>query len=156
MTHILYLIFKISASFIGLLYGIVIASGIVKLISVISNYIETKNAKMQQDILISDSNQFNVRIESTTQLLKLIEYLVEVEITEVLKSYARLEEPYPAIKMTEDIELVAQRVYKAFKSTTYNNTNLLLTDDYILGYINLEVSLQFIATTQRLNNALKS
>lgn len=156
MTHILYLIFKISASFIGLLYGIVIAAGIVKLISVISNYIETKNAKMQQDILISDSNQFNVRIESTTQLLKLIEYLVEVEITEVLKSYARLEEPYPAIKMTEDIELVAQRVYKAFKSTTYNNTNLLLTDDYILGYINLEVSLQFIATTQRLNNALKS
>lgn len=156
MTHILYLIFKISASFIGLLYGIVIAAGIVKLISVASNYIETKNAKMQQDILISDSNQFNVRIESTTQLLKLIEYLVEVEITEILKSYARLEEPYPAIKMTEDIELVAQRVYKAFKSTTYSNTNLLLTDDYILGYINLEVTLQFIATTQRLNNALKS
>jgi hypothetical protein len=130
---------------------------VINLIQSISGYIDTKK---QIDIKVATHGQkpyVTLEQKSTTTLaiVNTIDRLVTMEIEDTLKTYARLNQKYNAVKMAEDIEAISGRVYNAIKKSVYESDDILITDEYLMNYIATHTTITFIRIVKGLNDVIR-
>ena len=70
----------------------------------------------------------------------------------LLKTYVTLRQPYDYPRMGDDMQTIATEVFNGLKKQyLFNNEHTLVTDDYIIRYIQNQTILIFIKTIQELN-----
>jgi hypothetical protein len=136
---------------------------ILSLVTTFNDYMNAKRAYIEKQ---TESEVFNalltraqvLKIESKTigTLLDAIDELIIVEISTIFKTYIGLGQKYEYIKMEEDIIEVSNQVFNALrKEYIFNNDHTILTDEYIMRYIQNQTMTIFIKTVQEFNDYLK-
>ena len=130
---------------------------IIILIQSISEYID---AKKQIEINVAKHGQkpyvtLEQKSVTTLAIVDTVDRLVTMEIEDTLKTYARLNQKYNAVKMAEDIESISQRVYNAIKKSVYESDDILITDEYLMNYIVTHTTITFIRIVKGLNDVIR-
>lgn len=118
-------------------------------------FIQTKTASLK----LEDKNKMTIRLEarvrSTSAVLNLIDTIVTNEVIGALKTYARLGENYKTMNTVDDIAAISKKVFDAIKKEIFSDNDTILTDEYLMTYINERTTLAFLIETQNLNNTMK-
>lgn len=130
---------------------------IINLIQSISGYIDTKK---QINIKVANHGQkpfvtLEQKAITTRAIVDTVDKLVTMEIEDTLKTYARLNQKYNAVKMAEDIEAISGRVYNAIKKSVYESDDILITDEYLMNYIVTHTTITFIRIVKGLNDVIR-
>jgi hypothetical protein len=148
--NVIHVIFSLLTVF-AVLVGLGLLSYIGDLVKSKTNYYAVK-AKTEANRPVS----INDRISTTNALLDIIDLIISNEIKGTLKSYIRLNQPYSALKIPEDIERISTNVYKSLKGNIFANDELVVNDEYIYEFICGETTLLFITICQELNVQVKN
>lgn len=155
MNTILYIARDISIFFIAIIFIAIVAV----LLMAITGYIEQKRNMLikQQETetcktLLVRASTLKMEIETLDALFVSIDSLITAEISNVLKTYVTLRQPYDYPRMGDDMQTIATEVFNGLKKQyLFNNEHTLVTDDYIIRYIQNQTILIFIKTIQELN-----
>ena len=136
---------------------------ILSLVTTFTDYMNTKRAYIQKqtesevfNALLTRANVLKVESKTIATLLDAIDELIIVEISTIFKTYIGLGQKYEYIKMEEDIVEVSNQVFNALrKEYIFNNDHTILTDEYIMRYIQNQTMTVFIKTVQEFNDYLK-
>ena len=134
--------------------------------SLLLNITEYFSAKTSNIIKQTESEIFNasltrantLKVESETlgTLLLAIDNLIIAEISTIFKTYVGLGQKYEYIKMEDDIKTVATEVFNALrKEYLFSNDHTIITDEYIMRYIQNQTMIFFIRTIQEFNLYVK-
>jgi hypothetical protein len=130
---------------------ILIAFAVLALVVSLDSYFNAK----RENLIIASKNigteTLGYKCEATNKLLSLIDFLIVQEIRETVKTYAQLRQPYPIEKMPDDIKVISNKVYEALKNDIVGNTDIVLSNDYLLSYMIEVSSVTFIKIIQDLN-----
>ena len=145
-----YDIFILVMKILGILLGFFILCQIYNLLKSIAIYVATKT----ESIKLYDKNNMIIRLEarvnSTNAVLNLIDTMVKNEVISSLKTYARLGEAYKSLKTVDDIEAISQKIFNAIKKEIFNANDTVLTDEYLMTYINEQTTLVFLIESKAL------
>ena len=145
-----YDIFILVMKILGILLGFFILCQIYNLLKSIAIYVATKT----ESIKLYDKNNMIIRLEarvnSTNAVLNLIDTMVKNEVISSLKTYARLGEAYKSLKTVDDIEAISQKIFNAIKKEIFNENDTVLTDEYLMTYINEQTTLVFLIESKAL------
>lgn len=146
-----YDIFILVMKIIFLLWGLGIVAQIYNILRATAIHIDTKT----ESIKLSDKNKMinrlEVRVRSTNAVLNLIDTIISNEVASVLKTYARLKEPYKTINTADDIAKISNKVFNSIKKEIFEYNDTVITDEYIMTYINEHTALAFLIEAQKLN-----
>jgi hypothetical protein len=146
-----YNIFILVMKIIFLLWGLGIVAQVYNILRATAIHIDTKT----ESIKLSDKNKMinrlEVRVSSTNAVLSLIDTIISNEVASVLKTYARLKEPYKTINTADDITKISNKVFNSIKKEIFEYNDTVITDEYIMTYINEHTALAFLIEAQKLN-----
>ena len=156
MLDIFFKNYQIILKVLYMLIAIPILFQILSLIkSITNNFITLSNSIKLRDKM-TNTNRLEYRVRSSNALLSLIDTMIDNEIIGTLKTYARLQENYKNIKTPDDIESISLKVFTAIKKEIFeDNNDTVLTDEYLMRYINEQTTLKFLINTKNLNNMNK-
>ncbi len=112
--------------------------------------LDTRTASIKLSDKNKMINRLEVRVHSTTAVLNLLDTIISNEVTSVLKTYARLNEPYKTLNTADDIESISSKVFASIKKEIFADNDTVLTDEYLMKYINEQTTLAFLIETQKL------
>jgi ABC-type multidrug transport system fused ATPase/permease subunit len=145
-----YDIFILVMKILGIVMGFFILCQIYNLLKTIAIHIATKT----ESVKLYDRNNMIIRLEarvnSTNAVLNLIDTMVKNEVVSSLKTYARLGETYKTLKTVDDIEAISQKIFNAIKKEIFNENDTVLTDEYLMTYINEQTTLVFMIESRSL------
>lgn len=145
-----YDIFILVMKILGIVMGFFILCQIYNLLKSIAIYVATKT----ESVKLYDRNNMIIRLEarvnSTNAVLNLIDTMVKNEVVSSLKTYARLGESYKTLKTVDDIEAISQKIFNAIKKEIFNENDTVLTDEYLMTYINEQTTLVFMIESRSL------
>lgn len=155
MINTIYSNYLIVMKFLGVFVGLLILLQVYNLIRALVIHIDTRTASIK----LYDKNTMILRLESrvrsTDAILKLIDTIISNEVTGTLKTYMRLSDKYNNINTADDIAQISTRVFGAIKKEIFEDNDTVITDEYLMRYINERTTLTFLISTQALNNDLK-
>ncbi len=155
MINTIYSNYLIVMKFLGVFVGLLILLQVYNLIRALVIHIDTRTASIK----LYDKNTMILRLESrvksTDAILKLIDTIISNEVTGTLKTYMRLGDKYNNINTADDIAQISTRVFNAIKKEIFEDNDTVITDEYLMRYINERTTLTFLISTQALNNDLK-
>ena len=141
---------------IGILVIYFVLGALTSFLNAHANYMEKKEENVIFDSALTRANTLKVESETLSILLLAIDNLISVEIANIIKTYLSLGEQYPLIKMDDDIKVVAQQVFDGLrKEYLFSNDHTIITDDYIMRYIQNQTIIMFIRTIQEMNRTIK-
>lgn len=112
--------------------------------------LDTRTASIKLSDKNKMINRLEVRVHSTTAVLNLLDTIISNEVASVLKTYARLNEPYKTLNTADDIESISSKVFESIKKEIFDDNDTVLTDEYLMKYINEQTTLAFLIETQKL------
>ena len=146
----------------GLLFIISIVI-ILNLILAIADYIDSKrqheNKQTESEVykdLYVRSKTLKVESETIGTILISIDNLIALEISSIFKTYIGLGQKYEYLKLEEDIQTVATEVFNGLrKEYFFSNDHSILTDEYIMRYIQTQTMIMFLNTVRKYNQYVK-
>ena len=112
--------------------------------------LDTRTASIKLSDKNKMINRLEVRVHSTTAVLNLLDTIISNEVASVLKTYARLNEPYKTLNTADDIESISNKVFESIKKEIFADNDTVLTDEYLMKYINEQTTLAFLIESQKL------
>lgn len=146
-----YNIFILVAKVLFILVAFLITIQIFNLITSILNNIDARTNSIKLSDKVRSINRLNARVQSTNAILSLMDTLIANEVTNALKAYARLGENYKSINTADDIEKISSRIFDSIKKEIFIDNDTIITDEYLMKYINEQTTLVFLIETQKLN-----
>lgn len=147
-----YDIFILVMKILFLLWGLGIVAQIYNIFRATAIHLDTKT----ESIKLSDKNKMinrlEARVKSTNAVLSLINTIISNEVASVLKTYARLGENYKSINTADDIANVSNKVFNAIKKEIFQYNDTVVTEDYLMTYINEQTTLAFLIESKKLSD----
>jgi len=131
--------------------------GIIYLINLIMTFTSLIDAK-KQDITIKSNRLSSADLMSkctaTASILKIIDIIIDLEISQVIRTYTSLNAKYEINRTPDDITIISNNVYKAIKKEIYVNDDSVLTEEYLMTYITNIVTMNFIEKVRAMNSVI--
>lgn len=149
--------FKIGIFIITSIFFIVILLHLSVLISNLAEHIKIKSGllaveteKKRKDTGIS----LDQRILTTNNILRLINGLVDLEVTKKVSMMSLLRQRYNMLNMDTDIKQISTKVFLSVKNEIYSNEELILTTDFFLQYITSQTTFHLTTSMVEFNQGL--
>ena len=149
--------FKIGIFIITSIFFIVILLHLSVLISNLAEHIKIKSGllaveteKKRKDTGIS----LDQRILTTNNILRLINGLVDLEVTKKVSMMSLLRQRYNMLNMDTDIKQISTKVFLSVKNEIYSNEELILTTDFFLQYITTQTTFHLTTSMVEFNQGL--
>ena len=149
--------FKIGIFIIASIFFIVILLHLSVLISNLAEHIKIKSGllaveteKKRKDTGIS----LDQRILTTNNILRLINGLVDLEVTKKVSMMSLLRQRYNMLNMDTDIKQISTKVFLSVKNEIYSNEELILTTDFFLQYITTQTTFHLTTSMVEFNQGL--
>lgn len=146
-----YDVFILIMKILFLLWGLCIASQIYNILRAVAIHLDTRTASIKLADKNKMINRLEARVSSTNAVLTLINTIINNEVVSVLKTYARLGEPYKTMNTADDIEKISNKVFNAIKKEIFADNDTVLTDEYLMTYINERTTLEFLIESRNIN-----
>ena len=146
-----YDIFIMIMKILFLLWGLAIASQVYNILRAIAINLDTRTESIKLVDKTRMINRLEVRVASTNAVLNLIDTIIRNEVVSVLKTYASLGEPYKTMNTADDIEKISTKVFNALKKEIFADNDTVLTDEYLMTYINERTTLEFLIESRNIN-----
>ena len=146
-------------SFIIML-GLCFIAYIIKLLSNIRMYIVNKSnsfylANLKNQTKDNSTLDMPSRIDLTNSILDLITFLINNEIIIQIKPYIVLNNPYEISRLDDDVRVISTNVFKSINPSLFKDTNLVLTDEYLMTYITKKSMGLMIDVVQNHNDTIR-
>lgn len=135
-------------------YVITLFKSIKKLIINKANSIEIANIKKldPKNELLSIPE----RIALMNDILDLISFMINYEITYHIKNILILNNPYDMSNLDKDVSEISNKVYEGINKDLFKDKNLVMTDAYLLQFITKKTISQMLDIVQVHNNNIRS
>lgn len=130
------------------IFGIVIAWNIILILEEKRNEIFIRNKKK----LLEDD--FSDNIEITVSFMSLCSSLIDNEVGKLISTYLQSNKKYEYIKVDEDVKIISNNIYSAFKEKIIDNSSLIITEDFIMKYIIEETLNRLLTVAKDYNKSL--
>ena len=146
-----YDIFILIMKILFLIWGLCIASQVYNILRAIAIHLDTRTESIKLIDKNRMINRLEARVASTNAVLSLINTVINNEVVSVLKTYARLGEPYKTMNTADDIEKISTKVFNSIKKEIFSDNDTVLTDEYLMTYINERTTLEFLIESRNIN-----
>lgn len=139
---------------------LIIFSLIVNILDSIAKFYTSKTKindfmlERQKNGLKPSAPTINEKIITSINLLRLIDELVDQEITAVIQTCVNINSKYNSIHLDEDIKRLSTKVYDAIKPELLTSEDSLITSDYIIKYIMESITIKFIRSMNEFNSSI--
>ena len=148
---------------IGAFLGLGLFSAIFQLIVSIEKYFKSKTELNQKQTEVANFNleksqksivNVNNKISSTTNLITIINFIIDTEIKSQLYQYVKLNKEYPTVKADEDLLVILDRIQKIFKPEVYTYDEVVFNEEYIMTYITRQTTIHWLEAIVSFNASL--
>ena len=146
-----YDIFILIMKILFLIWGLCIASQVYNILRAIAIHLDTRTESIKLIDKNRMINRLEARVASTNAVLSLINTVINNEVVSVLKTYARLGETYKTMNTADDIEKISTKVFNSIKKELFSDNDTVLTDEYLMTYINERTTLEFLIESRNIN-----
>ena len=155
--NIFYSIMKV----VYLLGGIFLLAYILDLLTSISNkfneeskFIELQKIKEEMKPVNKELDYLD-KLEATVGFLNFINVLIDNEINNMMTSLSKIDSKYELIKLDEDAKQIATNIFQSLaKENTFVDSNLIITNDYIMKYITDESIIKLLDKATKYNSRI--
>lgn len=142
---------------------ILIIIGVILFIDIyttIRSYIKSKILKLNAEknkILEVPKKTISMtdKINTTLDIINLIIFLINYQISYKLKEYAELHKPYPILNADDDLLNILEEIQKALKIEIFTSDEILLSDEYLMKYITGQTTILWIRSIVDFNSEIK-
>lgn len=100
-------------------------------------------------------HDMSVRLQSTFDLLDIIDGVVDGYILTKFHSLIMLQQPYDLKMLPDDIKLISKSTMDAIRPDVFENKDMMLTDTYLMHFITSTVTRKLLQSAQAHNIAIR-
>lgn len=121
-------------------------STIFGVLDAIRDYFREKTLSVKEETAQKKQQMMNVseRLAFEDDFIKLIDYLIQMEVSILLKEYTMLNVRYNVINLDRDVESVSNNVFAAIKNDAFVDVNHLLTKEYLMALITKQTMIRML------------
>lgn len=149
---------------LGSICGIGILSALYQLLISIEKYFKTKsdlNVKSEEikslKLLKEQREPIDVsrKVTATSNMINIISFIIDVEVTSFLYQYAKLNKPYPVAKADDDLLVILERIQQVFKHEIFTYDEVIFNEEYIMLFITRQTTIKWLESILKFNGSLE-
>lgn len=91
------------------------------------------------------------KVTATSNMINIISFIIDVEVTSFLYQYAKLNKPYPVAKADDDLLVILERIQKVFKDEIFTYDEVIFNEEYIMLFITRQTTIKWLESILKFN-----
>ena len=132
--------------------GIIALIQFIELLDSVTKYFKEKKKKVETETLkILEKNDSSPSFDDTDQIFAILNFIIDDEIAFRINLLSYSKTPYKLLNLDKDIKDISNTVFSQLNKEMLQNSNLMVTSDYIMHYIVNQVTVRLASSMHEYN-----
>lgn len=132
--------------------GIIALIQFIELLDSVTKYFKEKKKKVETETLkILEKNDSSPSFDDTDQIFSILNFIIDGEIAFRINLLSYSKTPYKLLNLDKDIKDISNTVFSQLNKEMLQNSNLMVTSDYIMHYIVNQITIRLTSSMYEYN-----